>query len=274
MITAAALALGLAVAAEGPPQACPPPSCPPCPPCAPPAPPPRKPWTGSVGLGLVAITGNGRSLSLAGNAAAERKGERFIFGVRAAGAYGEARPAGQDASQVSALNASLFLRADYRLTPPLSVYAIAGGETDHVKSIEIRYTEELGLGYAWIDRKVEDRVLYLRTDLGFRLAEEYRFQYYPTPGPVDPREFTLKAPRVGAAFRYGITRDVLITEDVEVLPNVDESRLLVNSLSKLAVKLASALQLGIGFTVNYDGAPPSPKIPWDTTLALTLDYLL
>jgi putative salt-induced outer membrane protein YdiY len=255
VITAAALALSLAVGA-GSENA-----------------PPEK-WTGSVGVGLVAITGNARTLTLAGNAAAERKGELFIFGLKALGAYGEARPAGQSASEVSALNAALFLRGDYRLTPALSVFALGGAETDHVKSIEIRYTEELGLGYAWIDRKEDDQTLFVRTDVGFRLAEEYRFQYYPTAGRVDPREFTFKAPRGAVAFRYGLNKNVLFTEDLEVLPNLGESRVLVNSLSKLAAKLTGALQLGVGFTVNYDSAPPSPKIPWDTTLALTLEYLL
>ena len=76
------------------------------------------------------------------------------------------------------------------------------------------------------------------------------------------------------AFRYGLNKNVLLTEDLEVLPNLGESRVLVNSLSELAAKLTGALQLGVGFTVNYDSAPPSPKIPWDTTLALTLEYLL
>jgi len=111
VITAAALALSLAVGA-GSENA-----------------PPEK-WTGSVGVGLVAITGNARTLTLAGNAAAERKGELFIFGLKALGAYGEARPAGQSASEVSALNAALFLRGDYRLTPALSVFALGGAETD------------------------------------------------------------------------------------------------------------------------------------------------
>ncbi len=34
------------------------------------------------------------------------------------------------------------------------------------------------------------------------------------------------------------------------------------------------LAVGIGYAVNYDNAPPAPKTPWDTTLAVTLDYLL
>jgi hypothetical protein len=30
----------------------------------------------------------------------------------------------------------------------------------------------------------------------------------------------------------------------------------------------------VGYVVNYDSAPPDPKIPWDTRLVLTLEYLL
>ena len=49
---------------------------------------------------------------------------------------------------------------------------------------------------------------------------------------------------------------------------------MVNSVSKLSAKVIGPLAVGVGYTVNYDSAPPAPKIPWDTTLAITLGYLL
>ncbi len=271
----AALALGAALLAD--PEPCPPaPPCPPCPVCpaAAPAPPPSA-WTGSVGLGVVAVTGNARSVTATLNAAVEHKGERWILGGRLFGIYGQSRLAGTDTMQTSAEAASLFLRADYRLRPELTTYALAGVETDHPKSIEVRYSGEAGVSYAWLDWTRGEQKLFLRTDLGFRLSEEYRFQYLPTAGPVTPRDFFMAAPRVGVVFRYELSKSVLFTQGLEVLPNVTgDSRVLANSLSKLSAKLFGPVAFGIGYVVNYDSAPPEPKIPWDTTLSVTLDWLL
>ncbi len=272
MTTVTALALALALAADPEPACPPPPPCPPCPAAAPSSPP--RQWTGSVGLGVVAVTGNARSLTASLAAAAEHKGERWILGGKANATYGESRVAGTSAMQTSAENAGLFLRGDYRLTPRLSAYLLGGIETDHAKSIEVRYSQEAGAGYAWIDWTGGDQKLYLRTDLGFRVAEEYRFQYFPVAAHVEPRDFILKAPRAGAAFRWELNKSVLFTEDVEVLPNLGDSRVLANAVSKLSAKLFGPLALGVGYIVAYDSAPPAGKIPWDTTLAVTVDYLL
>lgn len=274
MLNLTTLALAMTLMAE--PPACPPPTpcpaCPPCPAAAPAAPP--KAWTGTVGLGVVAVTGNARNLTANLTAVAEHKAERWIFGGKAFATYGESRAAGSSTVETSAENAGLFLRGDYRFTPRLSGYLLGGVETDHPKSIEVRYSQEAGASYAWIDWTGGEQKLFLRTDLGFRIAEEYRYQYFPVGRRVDPRDYYLKAPRVGLAFRWEMNKSVLFAQDVEALPNIDGNRVFVNSISKLSAKLFGPLAFGVGYTVNYDSAPPAPKIPWDTTLAVTLDYLL
>jgi hypothetical protein len=279
MFEVVALVIGMSLAAEPQQEAvCPPvPPCPPCPECPapPPAPPPRL-WTGSVGFGAVSVTGNARSLTLSLGSAIEYKATDWIFAGKATATYGEARTPGTDQMEISSEDAALFLRADRRFTPRLSGYALAGFEADHPKSIEIRYTQELGAAYAWLDRAFgdESRIL-LRTDLGFRVAEEYRYQYFPTRASVPgDYPYMVYAPRLGGALRYEINKSLLLSEDVEVLSNLAESRWFANSTTKLTAKLLQSLGFGVGYTVNYDSAPPDPKIPWDTKLALTLEYLL
>ena len=76
------------------------------------------------------------------------------------------------------------------------------------------------------------------------------------------------------ALRWEIDQRVLFSQDLEVLPNLAESRWFANSTSKITTKLFPSLGFGVGYIVNYDSEPPEPKIPWDTKLVLTLDYLL
>jgi hypothetical protein len=278
MFEVVALLMGLSLAAEPPQEPlCPPaPPCSPCPQCpAPPAPPPFRAWTGSIGFGAVAVTGNARSLTANLNAATEYKATDWIFGGRASATYGESRTAGTEEMETSAEDAALFLRADRRFTPRLSTYALVGFEADHPKSIELRLSQELGLGYAWIDTAFGESKLLFRIDLGFRVAEEYRYQYFPVRSSV-PGDYPemIYAPRLGGALRYEIDKRVLFSQNAEVMPDLVKSRWFVNSTSKLTTQLFESLGFGVGYVVNYDSAPPDPKIPWDTRLVLTLEYLL
>ena len=243
----------------------------------PPAPAATSPtWSGTVALGAIVLTGNSQTLTFSTNAALERKSTEWIWGVKAFAAYGQSTAAGAT-SEVTALNAGLQLRGDRRLTDQLSLYLLAGIDTDHLKSIEARPFGELGLSYIWFDVKEGDlQKTTLRTDLGFRYGREYRFQYYPTRiGPdQDPAfaEVDIVAPRLGLFYRYAFNKEVIFTEDASALANVSgQARVLFTSTSKLSARLTEKLSLGVGFVVNDDTVPPKGKVPTDTALTVGLE---
>jgi putative salt-induced outer membrane protein YdiY len=232
-------------------------------------------WTGTVGLGLMSLTGNSRSITFTTNAAAERKGVDWIVGGKLLAAYGQNHPAtGDGSAETVAEMAALQLRLDRRFAERYSAYGLGAAATDHVKSIELRSTGELGATVVWVDAKGEGGwKTSLRTDLGFRISEERRYQYFPTTLQIP--DVTLYAPRAAVAFSYTISKDVLFTEDVDVMSNVSgETRVLANSISKISVRLSQTLAFGVAFTVNHDSVPAPGKVPTDTQLAMTLDVLL
>jgi hypothetical protein len=247
---------------------------------APPAAPAARPspWSGSAAAGFTSLTGNGRALLFTASAAAERKTEGWIAGARTSGAFGQARPAGGTGLETSALAAALAARIDRRFTPATSAYALGAVETDHVKSVEARYGLELGTGVAWLDSASGDRSLFLRTDLGVRVQDESRFRYYPTsvagslPGEV------MVAPRFAVAFRWRPGKEMLLSQEAEVLPDVKgrsggPSRVMARSVTRVAARLLEGFHLGVGFTVEHDSAPAPGKVPTDTLLATTLEAL-
>jgi putative salt-induced outer membrane protein YdiY len=234
-------------------------------------------WTGTVALAFIALTGNSQTLTFSTNAAFERKSTEWIWGIKAYGAYGQNTLAGQSASQVTALNAGMGARGDRRFTDQLSVYLLAGVDTDHLKSVESRPFGELGVALIWFDQKEGSlEKTTLRTDLGFRYGREYRFQYYPVhvgPGQ-DPAfaEVDVVAPRLGAFYRYAINKDVIFTEEASAIGNVvGEARLLFTSTTKLSSRLTEKVSLGVGFVVNDDTVPPKGKVPADTALTVALE---
>jgi len=247
-------------------------------PAAPPAPPPVV-WSGTVTLGLIALTGNSQTITFATNAAFERKSPEWVWGIKGYAAYGQNNaPGTNEGSQVTALNAGIQARGDRRFSDALALYLMAGADTDHLKSIESRPFGEIGISLLWWDVKEGDlQKSTLKTDLGFRYGREYRFQYYPVHiGPSDPsgdfKEVDLVAPRLGVSFRYALNKDVIFTEDVSALGNVvGDARLLFTSTSKLSSRLTEKVALGVSFVVNDDTLPPVGKVPTDTALTIGLD---
>ncbi len=236
-------------------------------------------WTGTVGLGLISLTGNSRTVTFNTNAAAERKTEGWILGTKLYATYGQNRAAVAADTETVAEAAGLQLRVDRRFGPRYSTYLLAAADTDHVKSVELRSTGEAGATVVWVDAGGDAGwKTTLKTDLGFRVADEHRYEYFPADPLVAPHGLagvTLYAPRAALAFRYAMSKDVLFAEDAEILPNVvGDSRVVVNSVSKISTRLSRTLAFGVAFSVNHDSAPASDKVATDTALALTLDVLL
>jgi hypothetical protein len=231
-------------------------------------------WHATVGAGLIYVDGN--AFGLTGNlaAAGERKSEDWVLAGRLSGAYGVTRASGEEERKTSAYAAALQLRVDRRLTPRVSIYLLSGVETDHVQSLEWRPWGELGAGYIWIDSKEGEERTFLRTDLGFRVSQDFRFQYYPTRAQLPDPELLL-APKLGLLFQRHLASDLLISQEVAFLPGVrGPFRYLFSSATKVSVGLVAALRFGLSLTVTLDGRPAPGKRPFDSGLAVTLDYVL
>lgn len=229
-------------------------------------------WKGTVGAGLIVLTGNSDTTTFTGAAAASRETFGWILSAKATGAYGENHAADGGASQVTAYAASGQLRLDRKFGEVWTVYVLGGVEADHVASVEYRTIGELGVAAQWLDRKEADwQRLALRTDLGLRYGHEARHQYYGTPqGPLPGVE--LLAPRFGLAFRYGFSKEVFFTEEAEVFPSLTgESRVQVKSVAKLSSRLTKAVTLGVGYTVAFDSRPAVGKERTDTALTALLE---
>ena len=237
------------------------------------APPDPVIWSGTVALGLIALTGNAQTITFSTNGAFERKSPDWIWGIKTFAAYGNTTAAGAGSSTVTALAAGLQARGDRRFSDVLSVYLLAGADTDHLKSIESRPFGEGGVSIIWFDQKVGDlEKSTFKTDLGFRYGHEYRFLYYGAGAPARQDGVDIVAPRAGAFYRYAISKDVIFSEDASALENlVGTTRALVTSTTKLSSRLTDKVALGVGFAVNYDSAPPPMKVSTDTALTVGLE---
>lgn len=232
---------------------------------------PKAEWTGSAALGFVALTGNAQSLTTNLSASANRTTERWIIGVKAQGAYSQSLDQDTNLTDVDALWGTFQVREDLRFTPMVSAFLLQGIDTDHVKSIEARPYGDAGVGLLWL-HQLDGKLVKLRlhTDIAFRYGYEYRYQYYPVPLPLEGE--AIVAPRFGVGFRYALNKDVIFTEDAEVLPTITgPSRVLANSTTKISARIAEPFAVSAGFIVRHDSRPPPDTRQTDTTLSLGIE---
>lgn len=229
-----------------------------------PAAPAEEKWKGSVGLGLTFITGNSQTLTLTGNAAADRKWDAWSLGIRLSGAYGLANPDTNTVGTIASTTARRgggTIRGDRQFGESFAaIFILGGSEFDHMKNIESRSIGEVGAGLTFLNKKEGDlEKLFLRLDLAARAGYETRFQYFPTPASVSPYGIIILAPRIAAQFRWAFSKDVRISEEIEFIPFVlapTAGRLLINNTTKLNARLTESLSLSTSFLLNFDSIPP------------------
>lgn len=225
------------------------------------------PWTGSAGLGASMFTGNARSFTITGDAMAEYESPVWALTLEMDGAYGNAAAEDEEEREVTALTLGGWARGDYRFTRLVSAYTFLGLETDHPASLELRTEVELGIGLTLLERKKKSKELFLRTYLGAGYAKDRRFQYTPTR--EDLPNVTLWSPAVGLAFRYDINEHVYLREDAVLLPDIfGDTRVLLDSTTKLSVDLTDRFALTTYFEVQHDSAPAAGKVKTDTSLSV------
>jgi hypothetical protein len=230
-------------------------------------------WDFTTNLGLTWSTGNVQSVSFFGSSTGIRKGERTILQYKLFGGYGQTFHADTNTTEVLLENAGATGQFDYRFGKLVSAYLGTGVDTDHVKSVEIRGYGEVGVGLLWLDQRVEKyQKLLLKTDLGLRVQQEQRFQYFPTPANV-PDAFLL-GPRAALSFRYALNAGTYVQEDLEVIPNVigdTAGRVLLNNDTKVAVGIAAHVALAAELLMKYDSQPAPGKKPLDTIVTVGLE---
>jgi hypothetical protein len=242
-------------------------------------------WVGSLGLGLAFITGNTQTLTMTGNLSADRKWDVWALGIRASGAYGLANPSANvvgSTSATTARRAGGSIRGDRSFGSGFaSLFVLAGTEFDHVKNIESRTVGEFGTGLTFFNQKEGDlEKLYLRLDLAAHAGYETHYQYFPIASGIDPYGVIILAPRAALTFRWGFSKDVRVSEELEFIPYVlapTAGRLLINSTTKLNARLTERLSLASSLLVNYDSMPPNggagstPRLPTDVALTVGVE---
>lgn len=264
-------------------------------------------WSGGASVGLTWLAGNSDSLTFGAAASAQRKSERFIIGLKTFAAYGEnTNTLGTPVRTIVAASYGLSGQLDIRLVEKVSIIIGTGFDADYVKNVEARGFWEVGAGVLWVDVKAEDyQKVFLKTDLTFRIGYESRYNYFPGaaspcvgrdangdpelhpvgaadtgayPSCADPAagggSVLLVAPRAALAFKYALTKTIVFTDDLEIMPNIvgpTAGRVLLNNTAKVSVRVWENFGFGVSWGIKYDSIPAKDRKPFDSALIASLD---
>jgi len=132
----------------------------------------------------------------------------------------------------------------------------------------------------WLNQKASDyEKAFLRTDVSIHYEHETDYTYFPGPagcgGSCALPARDLLGPRISGVFRYALKKDILFSQDAEVIPNVlGASRVRASANTKLASRLTESLAMTVSFQLQYDSQPPPMKVSTDTALMMGVELSL
>lgn len=188
-------------------------------------------------LGLVNTAGNSEVTTL--NAGEKLTGthQRFTFTQRFAVIYGRTG----DSTITNQWKTSL--RLDYGFTARLGTFVRGGFERNTTAGIARRFEESAGLKAVVLER---DRTT-LESELGAAINQQ--------TSTTDVTQ-NFASGRAAVLFRQYVTEVAFLTEDLEVLPNLDDTDdVRVNSETSLTAPISSRISVKLTYTVKFDNVP-------------------
>lgn len=151
-------------------------------------------------------------------------------------------------------------RMRFDITERLFWYASASWFSNEPAGIDDRYSYGAGLGYQVLKNERHD----FKVELGADYVDET-----PVDGPSD----TFTSLRAFAGYEYKISDTATFNQDVEFLPNLDESDdLRINSITSLTASINDHVALKASYTINYDGQPIVETITGDDDTTATFEF--
>lgn len=229
-------------------------------------------WNYQLGVSFLSVTGNANALT--GKLSGQAEGAFGKWGTKiAAGAtYGQTTAPTAQESEVTALNVNASAKGQRAITDRFNAYVLAGTMMDRVASIAGQGYGEAGVGLIWFENKQDDFVKSkLTTDLGFRYTRELRAHYYPEYAKLPTVE--IYSPALKGSFRYALSKTAVFTQDVEILPDVVNTKNLRGvATSTLSAQIDKGIALALGFKVRYVGDPADGAETTDTELSAGVNW--
>ena len=208
-------------------------------------------WDGKGQIGLYAHTGNTQDGGVAVGLNFDRDGLRWRHDFAILADYQ------QENGVATKEKYSAAYEGDYKVTKRFYAYGVLYGEQDIFAGIQSRYSESLGVGY--------------------RLIDSQTMKFGLEGGPAARQTAYIGAPgfdtldiRLAGDFSWTFWENTTFTQAVWTY--LEHRNPTLSSSTAVTTKLQKGISASASFNLTHEGAPPSGRLPTDTTSRLTLVY--
>lgn len=211
-------------------------------------------WTGSVNVGITFTDGNTEreSYSASFNAVKQVDQHRYTVGL----GWNKAEENGNETED----NSNATLKYDYFKTETTYLFAAAGGTTDDIANVQLRYNVGGGIGHQFRD----DEQLKLSADAGL----SYFGEDLEGEGPEE-----YLAARLGYNLTYVLNENTTFTQVTEAFPSLEDAEDFFSTTdSRMILKVSDRLNTEFQWLLRYDNTPAAGAERVDNRFMVTLGW--
>jgi hypothetical protein len=234
--------------------------------------------TATVSAGGQAATGNSQLIATSLNGKFDMRRGDNGFGASIVGNYGETEGS-DDQLHDATENLQGRLRYDRYLAQRMSVFLIGTVRHDRFEGLDARFNVDPGAKYIFVNSDETKFWGELGYDFQYDIRrDEARIQLdamgMPIVGaPLLDKTATDHSARVFVGFRQAFNKDVTFSTGIEYLQSfVESDQYRINYDALLAANVGAGFSFGAGFSLRYDNAHLSARLPLDTSTTFSIIY--
>lgn len=215
-------------------------------------------WKGSITAGIDLRQGNTETISAAVNADAVRRAEKDRYTLRGWWNYGEETT--NDVTSITKRNAGGSAQYDYFVTEKLYALATAGGETDDLANLDLRYYAGGGAGYQFYEEET------------FTLAGDVGLTYFDEDF-ADGTANDYLAAKLGYDVDWKFSEHAGFKQFFDAFPAIDDwSDVVIKLDTRLQMSLTESMIAQLQYVLDFDHTPAAGAKQTDHSIIFTLGW--
>jgi putative salt-induced outer membrane protein len=216
------------------------------------------PWSGSVAIGYLSISGNTESTTFTGNAEVNWDGERWHHNV-----LGRALGKSEDKVTTSEAYKAAY-QGKFDLTGRTYLFGLLDYNKDRFSSYDQQIFETLGIGQRILMKDKHE----LNGEISAGASQSTLILAVPPGGTEDINEAVF---RISADYKWTISDNSTFSQILNV--SSGSSNTYTESVTELSARIAGELSMVLGYTVRHNSDVSADKDKTDTFASISLEYL-
>ncbi len=218
------------------------------------------PWSGSVAIGYLSVSGNTESTTFTGNAEVNWDRERWHHKL-----YGRALGKSEDKETTAEAYKAAY-EGKFDLSKRTYLFGLLDYNKDRFSGYDQQIFEVAGIGHRFIQTDKHE----LNGELGVGASQSTLIEE-PVPGTIIKTDVNEATYRVAGDYKWKISENSTFSQKLSVTSG--SSNTYTESVTELSAGIIGALSTVLGYTVKHNSDVAPGKDKKDTFASISLEYV-